>query len=358
MTTTKKVPIAACRVRDFVTLDIAPPAEADAGGDGKPKQRTFSMVANTGKVLRHPWYGNLGIDLQGIHFSQQLPALLDHMTNQRVGYTTKVELTKAGLTAAGVMLGNEHAQTVLADAGEGFPWQASVRLEPIRVEMLEAGQKAKVNGQEILGPAQIMRESTLREVTFCTLGADDQTTAAALADSGDALEAVFFSAITKEPETMNPTELAAAVLALSAVQLSTMHPDAAKQLRAEGAELERARVAAILGAADSEQAELAQQLVAEGVELTAALAKLGADLREKVKAIRLAAAAEGRQARTALGGGNGGEEGNGGAGGASAADVELRASFPEGEKGDKLFAAYKRNEHRTRTYKATKNGDE
>lgn len=351
MTTTKRkpVPLSACHLRHGVLLEIQPQPAAKQGE--KPAPRTFNMVANTGKVLAHPWWGNLGIDLAGVQFKQALPALLDHDPSKRVGYTTRVAVTDAGLEASGNMLANEHAQVVLADAADGYPWQASVYLEPGVVEVLEAGATSTVNGQPIQGPGHIFRTSTLREVTFTTLGADDDTTAATLA-SGQ-VDAEFTQ---PEEEPMEPkidsTALLAAVAAMSVVQLQAHNPQLAAELakvRKEGADDERARVAAILGAADLEQADLAAQLVKDGKPAAEAVLALSADLRKRTASLRQQVAAlGGRQANTPMGGGNEAGDGDAGAGAGNAEHAQLRAQFDAGPEGDKLFAAWLRNRSRTR----------
>ena len=48
---------------------------------------------------------------------------------------------------------------------------------------VDRGESAEVNGRKFTGPLYIARQSTLREVSFVALGADDQTVARMAADS-------------------------------------------------------------------------------------------------------------------------------------------------------------------------------
>jgi len=296
--TTKSVPAAACRFRTGVRLDMPP---AGTGG-ATAKDRTFSMLANTGKVLAHGFWGNLGIDLDGVKFKGSLPALLDHDPAQRVGFTTKVERTEAGLVASGKMLTNEHAQTILQDSDEGFPWQASVMLEPVRIEEIPAGQTATVNGQAIAGPGHVLRESVLREVTFCTLGADDDTSAATLASDG----ALTFSADISTPDRSAGN--AGLQVALAAAQRS-----------------------------QDTQAALAAVAAANAQRVRDAIAEERAQFEAGERGDRLYTAWKRSGCRMAS------------APQPEVVDVQAeRAQFEAGPRGDRVYATWKKNQHRTR----------
>ena len=58
---------------------------------------------------------------------------------------------------------------------EGFPWQMSVHIDPERVEKLSKNKTTFVNGQKVTGPANIFRNSKIREVSFTPTGMDDRT---------------------------------------------------------------------------------------------------------------------------------------------------------------------------------------
>ena len=53
------------------------------------------MVATTGKMMAR-WWGNLVLDLDGAKFRQKVGLLLDHQTDQRLGFSVEVKRTGRG----------------------------------------------------------------------------------------------------------------------------------------------------------------------------------------------------------------------------------------------------------------------
>ena len=79
---------------------------------------------------------------------EKIPALLEHVRDWRVGVITEAVADDNGLHETGSFLSNERAQSIRADADDGFPWQASVGVEAHRIEQLKEGETAKVNGTD------------------------------------------------------------------------------------------------------------------------------------------------------------------------------------------------------------------
>jgi phage major head subunit gpT-like protein len=79
--------------------------------------------------------------------------------------------------------GNTNAEKVIALAERGFQWQASIGADVVQSEKLPSGETVTVNGRSITGPARIIRQSRLREVSVVTLGADDNTSASLAASA-------------------------------------------------------------------------------------------------------------------------------------------------------------------------------
>lgn len=78
------------------------------------------------------------------------------------------------------------AQEVIATSENGFPWQASLGANADKVVFIPEGKTATANSREFKGPVYIARKSTLGEVSFVALGADDDTEARiAAGQSGD-----------------------------------------------------------------------------------------------------------------------------------------------------------------------------
>ncbi|WP_180031361.1 MULTISPECIES: hypothetical protein [Acinetobacter] len=156
----------------------------DQAEDGK-KKRTFSGVAYSGEVITDHWYWDRIIfDLDSMQIKGRIPALLDHSTRQRAGAINSHSIDhQNGLTVSGDLMSNEFGTQVAQDSDDGFPWQMSVRIEPSAVEEIQAGTSVTVNGKVHQGPITVFRGGRIREVSFCALGADDNTNAVAASHS-------------------------------------------------------------------------------------------------------------------------------------------------------------------------------
>ena len=152
----------------------------DAQEEGK-KKRTFSGVAYSGEVITDHWYWKQVIfDLDSMQIKGRIPALLEHSSYQRAGAIESHSISyESGLTVSGILLGNEFGAQVASDSDDGFPWQMSVRIEPSSIDEIQAGNTVTVNGKLLHGPITVFRGGRIREVSFCALGADENTMAVA-----------------------------------------------------------------------------------------------------------------------------------------------------------------------------------
>lgn len=168
-----------CGASEPLTLE----ALAEPPADGKPALRRFSMVAYTGGPMKVGYGRPVVVDLAGMSVpSQQRPILKDHDPANIVGHTDVIEVKDKSLRVAGVVSGvGAAAQEVLALAGNGFPWQASVGLSVDRMEYVDAGSTVTVNGRRVSGPVAVARKTTLGEVSFVAMGADTATSASVAA---------------------------------------------------------------------------------------------------------------------------------------------------------------------------------
>lgn len=257
--------------------------EADKN-ESRPR---FKMVANSGSIIpNHYFWGNLGIDLEGIKLGRQKKAALrDHDPEKVVGYTDKIEVTEDGLIAEGFFTETtEEGKQALSLAREGFPWQASVYVPPSSIEKVPAGETAFVNGQELNGPGHIFRKSTLREVTFTALGADEDTDAVALSDSGKTTVKTIvyqFSSIKKtgNEDMMHDEKEVKDFENKNINQESHLEVKEASEFAVKQ---ERTRVTAILNASCDGQEKLAQDLISSGVSLEEAQSALLSDIKERM----------------------------------------------------------------------------
>ena len=182
----------------------------DQAEEGK-KKRTFSGVAYSGEVITDHWYWDRIIfDLDSMQIKGRIPALLDHSTRQRAGAINSHSIDhQNGLTVSGDLMSNEFGTQVAQDSDDGFPWQMSVRIEPSAVEEIQAGASVTVNGKVHQGPITVFRGGRIREVSFCALGADDNTNAVAASHSPKNFN---------QPEDTNVTELERAQAKAKALQ--------------------------------------------------------------------------------------------------------------------------------------------
>ena len=148
--------------------------------EGK-KKRTFTGVAYSGEPILDHWYWERVIfDLDSIQIKGRIPALLEHRSSQRAGAINSHSVDYAqGLVISGDLMSNEFGSQVAQDSDDGFPWQMSVRIEPSSTEEIAADQAVTVNGKTYQGPITVFRGGRIREVSFCALGADDNTNAVA-----------------------------------------------------------------------------------------------------------------------------------------------------------------------------------
>lgn len=141
----------------------------------------FEGVAYSGRVIEgHGYWGNVVFDLSTMSVSTPLAALQDHFRSRRAGVVEAFELSnESGLQVSGKLLGNEYGQEVFKDGADGFPWQMSVLIVPKLIE--EHHAPVNVNGQTVQAsqdvPLIIFKNSVIREVSFCSLGADPNTSA-------------------------------------------------------------------------------------------------------------------------------------------------------------------------------------
>ncbi|AXQ22586.1 hypothetical protein BEN71_11100 [Acinetobacter wuhouensis] len=152
----------------------------DNAEEGK-KKRTFSGVAYSGEPITDHWYWDRIIfDLDSMELKGRIPALLEHRSSQRAGAINTHSIDhQTGLTVSGDLMSNEFGTQVAQDSDDGFPWQMSVRIEPSSIEEIQADASVTVNGKLLQGPITVFRGGRIREVSFCALGADDNTNAVA-----------------------------------------------------------------------------------------------------------------------------------------------------------------------------------
>jgi hypothetical protein len=137
---------------------------------------TFEAVIYTGGQLEIAnWDSPVVIDLAGLGRGNVLVANLDHDPKKRVG-NFDVENDGRTLRARGVASAATPARDeVVNSARAGYIWQASVEVQPDKVQSVPDGDEVQVNGQSLTGPLYITRRGTLKGFAFVSHGADDNT---------------------------------------------------------------------------------------------------------------------------------------------------------------------------------------
>jgi hypothetical protein len=260
-TNKRKIPRAAMILRG----DDAP-VELVAGGEDGPAR--FRMIANSGKPIEgHAWWGNFAVDLKGLQIGRQRkPTLWEHNSDRPIGYTDKITKGSGeGVVVEGSFVNTDDAARVQQLSGEGFPWQASVYVPPLAIEDVPEGKTIKVNGHELSGPGTVFRKSKLREVSFATLGADENTSATALSGGGDDVEVDVIEVSDTGDNDMSIKEL-------TADQLSEQRPDLVAELKKQGID---------------EALKAETIYTAEGAEASVATARAAALTAERERVVRI-----------------------------------------------------------------------
>ena len=169
-------------------------ASGGAGEGGQPRPRRFKMRAYNGGVMRVVGFWRpVVVDLTGMQQANGVKAYLDHDVTRRVGHIDRIDVGKSHLNVEGVVSStSEAAREVMADADNGYPWQASIGASILSLEDVSEGQSVQVNGKTFRGPVLVARQSRLVEVSFVGNGADDKTSASIAAGAAQEVMTMTF----------------------------------------------------------------------------------------------------------------------------------------------------------------------
>lgn len=169
-----------------MSAEVAIKAAEGEGSENKPPR--FEVEAYTGGAMVLAGFDRpVAVDLEGMRFGNSLVANLDHDSSKRVGNITSKVIDGGKLILGGIASAATDARReVVESSANGFVWQASIEAIPLRIESVDEGGTASVNGQTFDGPLYVARQSTLKGFAFVSHGADDNTTVsiAANADTG------------------------------------------------------------------------------------------------------------------------------------------------------------------------------
>jgi hypothetical protein len=157
--------------------------------DGKPQ--SFSMVAYTGNIMPDIFGGSIAVDIEGIEFGgkKRYPILEDHWRDFKIGVSNSKPSTDGQVFFDNIkILSNEKAQEFATNLRDGFPYQASISIRPLKIEEVPEGESAEVNGKKLKGPGIVVRTSKFREASVCVFGRDENTKVKGLSDDQEEFE--------------------------------------------------------------------------------------------------------------------------------------------------------------------------
>jgi hypothetical protein len=261
--------------------------EASAGPDAQAaRPRRFHMDAYTGgPMVVAGWRFPVVVDLNGLTVRGGAKVYLDHDRAARVGHIDGIQVEQGSLSVSGVISStSQAAREVVADADNGYPWQASIGASVREVEFVGEGKMVTVNGREFAGPVNVARRAALQEVSFVGNGADEQTSASIAAgiagekeimdgsdktktvDGGMAGGAAAASEGAKEPVVQAQAPIVAPVSA-GAVAGGVIAADPVADMRAQAA-AEEERIAAVRKVCGTDHADITAKALREGWDVT------------------------------------------------------------------------------------------
>jgi hypothetical protein len=250
---------------------LSAPVELASGKENEP--RPFLITAYTGNPLkRFGW--TIIFDLSGMKSKKKIPVLREHGRDRIVGFGESWKDDHNVYVGGEFSKTTKDAKEVLSLADEGYPWQASMGVFAKKVKVLDSEKEIEtVNGHEIKGPADIWLDWDMGEVSFVSLGADDQTAAITFSDDPDRRIPVEIVRNSNNQTSKEESEM-------DFQTLQKDHPDLLAQIqkaaRAEGEQTghdagiqtERSRVTEILSA--GADADSAKKAIVDGMEASAA----------------------------------------------------------------------------------------
>lgn len=204
--------------------------------EGENEKPAFSMKAYSGKLIKgHYFWGDLAIDVSGIQFnSKRIPILEDHNWDKKLGVSNSLPKTENNeiVFEKVNLLSNPAAQEFKQNLDDGFPFQSSISIRPLKVEELEEGASAEVNGYTMKGPGRIIRQSLFREGSACVFGADHRTSVQSLSDSAEEEIEVEVLSLTNSEKKKTKIKENGGNSMLDFTAIKEDHPDLVKQIEA------------------------------------------------------------------------------------------------------------------------------
>lgn len=151
------------------------------GESEEPTRSPISMLGRSAEPIEHWYFGKVIHDMDG--FSTDHPRVPidwahDDYSDEGIGYLDTFQADENGLMVSGELVSvepNDRADKLRKKAAAGVPYQASIFFRGTKFEEVPEGYVSQVNGQEVDGPAIIVRQWALRGMAVCLYGADHRT---------------------------------------------------------------------------------------------------------------------------------------------------------------------------------------
>ena len=153
--------------------------------------KLFANSYNGGLVSIKGYDLPVVIDLDGLTgLGASHPVYRNHNDERILGSAITTRDGNSLSTEGALSNDTPDTQEVARLGAKAFPFQASVGVQPTKIERLPKGKSATVNGGNIEGPAIIARAGKLFEVSVVSRGADDTTSTriAATLNKGNSME--------------------------------------------------------------------------------------------------------------------------------------------------------------------------
>ena len=268
----KAIPENACRLEGG-SLQFGEHKEGD-------RSTPVTILARSPQPIEHWWWGKVVHDMSGMILNKSR-IVLDycHDPGDVLGYANHIEATpEKGVVLQGALTpfgDSDRASEVIAKWDQGVPYEASIDFagDGIKVQWLDEGEMAEVNGFIFEGPGAIIREWPLRGTAICPYGADQNTAVAFSRESSGT-----FAAEIVENEETNTGDIDMSDNTNANPQPETV--DTAEQEASKAVERLKAEEEAKLQAAAAEAAKEAEERVKE--KLSKLTEEFGAEIATKV----------------------------------------------------------------------------
>lgn len=153
--------------------------DPDVSGD--VTKYPITIVARTGGIAEHPYWGKCVHDFDGMKpIDGTIPLDWVH-TSEVVGFADKVEVRNGELIADGVLVAvasnpTECARDIALKGRAGIPYQASIKMgDDFSTEIVPKNKSITVNGSQFTGPLTVFRKWSVRGIALCPYGSDSST---------------------------------------------------------------------------------------------------------------------------------------------------------------------------------------